>query len=920
MRMRVLRIGIMALLASLVVSSFWGADSSALGNPPYAMPETSAATTTRLNEICAKGFPVAHAAYPSGITLNESTGTVSYKLNIKYKRCSSSKSTAFYAVTGYPRTSSDGTLTICPNVGTYGAASTYDCVKYISNPWTGEVEDSWHIARTNSNFYGLGVGVKAVQPSTSVVTTTRNLTGSISNWSTRTKTSGTATLGASGALCAFYNDGSEHHGAMCQSVYVKVSWTRYNLVPSITSPSDGTSIESNYGDQTVKGQVTNTTSTTSKANTAWQMTQITYNPGVAPTHKTGGTAATDPCGYFTGGADCKILGSGTATYTASGASYSRDTTLGGLSIGTRVCFALSVKPYNHSTSNWRHSALVCYIIAKKPKVHILGGDLLVRGTGSNVTTSVTDTKRIETVEIDAPQSSFSGLWKTGVDGSGKKLAGNSFDEHWIVDRVYRPGGGDTCQWAATGPSGSPALIKIPTTSSSTPIKARTVFESGAWAGVYMASDPALTGNLINPAVAGLNGNYVWNRVSGSASWISINAYGQNYSKVGCYDPTFYESTNIDKANVYVFKLKNGFTINNPDIKLETARVHIEGAVDNTIKFFVNGHDLGPWQNPGWSPTSTATSNAAGPGIFKQGNNSLEIHVQSTYSHTGILIDKFTIEAKATKRLTNGSIFGSWGEYGVVAPGAVTGMASGAGYSGGTEQGSLCKLSLLSFANVGPSDSACIDTKVGKYILPPLARTVASRFPVSGATTLPSTSVDISTLTSGKVYTRASGTLTLTQSADMPAKKWVVINAPNSDVVISKNLKYTANTLSSAGDIPQLVIIARNIIISDEVSQVDAWLIATGTGTDGRLNTCGAGNISQTALPNGKQCTAVLQVNGPVVANHLLLRRTVGAENGVKAGDPAEVFNLRPDAYLWASTVSGATKARTITTTELPPRF
>lgn len=264
-------------------------------------------------------------------------------------------------------------------------------------------------------------------------------------------------------------------------------------------------------------------------------------------------------------------------------------------------------------------------------------------------------------------------------------------------------------------------------------------------------------------------------------------------------------------------------------------------------------------------------------------------------------------------------YGSWGEYGVVSPGKVTGMGSAASYSGGTTENNFCKLSLLSFSNVPVGGSACVAAQVGKYTLPPLVRTVAAQFPVSTATTV-GTSVDVSSLAANRVYTRASGTITLSQSAAMPANKWVVINAPNADVVISGSLTYTTGTLTSAKSIPQLVIIARNIILSSEATQVDAWLVATGTGTNGRVNTCGAGAVGEATALNAGRCDKFLQVNGPVVANHLLLRRTAGSGPDKAAGNPAEVFNLRPDAYMWASVVSGANKARTVTTTELPPRF
>src|SRR5690606_28527099 len=106
------------------------------------------------------------------------------------------------------------------------------------------------------------------------------------------------------------------------------------------------------------------------------------------------------------------------------------------------------------------------------------------------------------------------------------------------------------------------------------------------------------------------------------------------------------------------------------------------------------------------------------------------------------------------------------------------------------------------------------------------------------------------------------------------------------------------------DIPQVVIIANNILIDESVSRVDAWLVAAGTGANGIVNTCSASNLDnaspaqlETRLHAGR-CDDRLTVNGPVIANRLLLRRTAGAGPGNQAGNPAEVFNFRPDAYLW----------------------
>ncbi len=274
-----------------------------------------------------------------------------------------------------------------------------------------------------------------------------------------------------------------------------------------------------------------------------------------------------------------------------------------------------------------------------------------------------------------------------------------------------------------------------------------------------------------------------------------------------------------------------------------------------------------------------------------------------------------------------TMYGSWAEYGIIPSGTVTGMASAAGYAGGMiipppplPPPTLCATSLLTFSNqVGNS---CVANKIGQYTLAGTGTQVASRFPITASTPLLAGTVNVDTLASGRTYTTAANVaINLMANNPIPAKKWVVINAPNADITITKNITYTSATLTSVADIPQLVIIARNIIIADSVSQVDSWLIASGTGVDGRLNTCGAGGVTEATLPNATQCGTKLVVNGPISVNHLILRRTAGSGVGPAAGDPAEVFNLRPDAYLWSTSYSAnAGRIPTVSTKELPPRF
>jgi hypothetical protein len=231
------------------------------------------------------------------------------------------------------------------------------------------------------------------------------------------------------------------------------------------------------------------------------------------------------------------------------------------------------------------------------------------------------------------------------------------------------------------------------------------------------------------------------------------------------------------------------------------------------------------------------------------------------------------------------------------------------------------LSLLTIAN--NTNPSCQATEIGKYDSGSIAPDVVSRFPIPSASAqiIAATTKNINTLTPSLVHTSNQAKLTLTSSAAFGAKRWVVINAPNTTITISSNINYTNANLNAVSDIPQVIIIAKNIIIADSVTSIDAWLFSVGTGADGVINTCGAGGVNTGTLPTAAQCTNKLTVNGPLLANHLVMRRTAGAGTGANTGDPAEVFNLRSDAYLWASVYSSSNgRLPTVSTKELPPRF
>lgn len=265
-------------------------------------------------------------------------------------------------------------------------------------------------------------------------------------------------------------------------------------------------------------------------------------------------------------------------------------------------------------------------------------------------------------------------------------------------------------------------------------------------------------------------------------------------------------------------------------------------------------------------------------------------------------------------------YGSWAEYAVLASGFVHDFASAAGYSGGTSDNHFCDVSLLTFTNSGASFCKDSNDSVSQGLYNLDSRTlpdVASRFSssqgISGGT------VDVST--ANGIYTdNSSGSITVTSSGGAVGKgKSVVIVAPRATVTIDRDINYTtASDLKTMADIPQVVIIADRINIRSNVENVDAWLVATGT--NGIINTCS--NVTDpVAQLRSTNCNRQLTVNGPVIARHLYLYRTANAGTDANAAEPAEVFNLRPDAYLWATNYSQkAGRLQTVTSKELPPRF
>jgi len=269
------------------------------------------------------------------------------------------------------------------------------------------------------------------------------------------------------------------------------------------------------------------------------------------------------------------------------------------------------------------------------------------------------------------------------------------------------------------------------------------------------------------------------------------------------------------------------------------------------------------------------------------------------------------ETKVTKY--NGSYYGSWVEYGAFTTKRDNAPASGAGYRNGStsDLNSRSLWSRLTFANTVENRP----NAYGYFTSLPLAPSVAAYYyqQTDGASGWGG-----GALPGGL---RRAGSVSVSGSNDNLSEDRSTVIYSTGTVTINSNISYRDGGYASFDHIPQVIIVAQNINITSNVNRIDAWLIAYGNKSDktkGNINTCSDGpdTSHRTSAP---PCNNPLTVNGAVIANGLYLNRT-----GPAGSDPtaaAEIFRLRPDAYLWAAARQKSTgAARTVDIVELPPRF
>ena len=284
-----------------------------------------------------------------------------------------------------------------------------------------------------------------------------------------------------------------------------------------------------------------------------------------------------------------------------------------------------------------------------------------------------------------------------------------------------------------------------------------------------------------------------------------------------------------------------------------------------------------------------------------------------------------IYTSTTKGTVEGveTMFGSWVEYGALAPGPIVNFASRSGYSGGFPTSSLmhpssgCPIEVnrLTFANNGTAH--CGDLKQSMGLIPDVVAALRSWTQVVDSNVV--SALQLGAASAPGMYkntNNTSGGITIGASEiTSGAGHTYIVYAPNKTVTIAGNITikdYATQEYESINDIPQVIIIAKNIHIDKDVTNIDAWLIAQGGGSDGVINTC----VGYTPPFSGRVCTEQLYINGPVMARQLLPWRTVANATD----QPAETINLPASSLLWAISQTKPNRIQTTYTTELPPFF
>ncbi|MBP5513138.1 hypothetical protein J6X73_03215 [Candidatus Saccharibacteria bacterium] len=267
---------------------------------------------------------------------------------------------------------------------------------------------------------------------------------------------------------------------------------------------------------------------------------------------------------------------------------------------------------------------------------------------------------------------------------------------------------------------------------------------------------------------------------------------------------------------------------------------------------------------------------------------------SVYSAGPIRTNSFIRTIEGEKKM-----FGSWGEQSVVARGLVSGFASGAATSKGSDI-NFCKYQTpLTFMNAKKDIAVtgmCSDNQIGNANIP---ADMSGKDAIKNYWWIPTVPVGdgnsfVEEITTGgeKIkYRYSSGDMTI-DGYDNITDGTYVVRSDNGNIYINGNISYADKVYQKASEIPKMIIYAKNIYIGCGVNRVDAILIA-----DGKIDTCANGNGINPGIDEESRSNQ-LKINGILMAGQVVFNRTYGGGSGLGATTPAEIVNYDTSALLW----------------------
>ena len=641
----------------------------------------------------------------------------------------------------------------------------------------------------------------------------------------------------------------------------------YELTPNVNPPADsndtvtqGSVISPVKGLVKVKGF--------SKDDHEWRLTARVYNS--KPSDRAEAVNEKGACIWKAGDSDCQVLASGSRKFGSDDFDTSKDFNTSGVNAGSWVCFMMSVqKPKDTSASTkWSHSVMKCVGVKADttrtevtPRNYSYYPNLNVTSTIKNTGGyPMTDTFKGKGFKRQYPWEIYEVKFTSKPSGTiGTAQGGACANVSSKYGGTFISG---SCKKVADGDNLFPNSNAEQKKSVSN-LKKDTPDPIGTWTCYTFRY-------LNNPEPSsGLQGdinNYIGDVNDTNSTSKQPSRWSDGYYRV--WVPATYD--------------------NKGKVKVPGHYEWIGNPAPSYDSLYGPYRDAAPATNPqSYNYTAFKDTACSVAGIDpKIQVNANDVRVSG----------KIQTSLRAISAGPYASNFGSWGEYGVLSSGVNKGMASGANLNGGGLLTSTqANWSTLTFAN-NSSTYGQFNGGMWREFNPSNTTPGGSNVTINDG--------NKAAYTTGKTIYKVNGTLT-----------------------INTNLTY-GNSYASVGEIPRVILVADNIIIGPNVTQIDPWLI-----TEGALNTCSAiplgDGFAGAALTADGACKNKLTFNGMVMAGKIYLFRTAGSRDSYSSpdgkktlSDAAEVFNLRPDAYL--SSFSNSTTQNPVAVTdritELPPRF